>query len=86
MEGGDANPYERRNLIGKPPMFKYPTKQTPDPDAAGPNHGIQTEEEDAGANIDKAAIEASKAARANEAAKEKKAEDAAAAAAKGALA
>jgi len=33
MKGGEPNPELRRDLIGKEPMFSYPTKQTPDPDA-----------------------------------------------------
>jgi len=39
MKGGEPNPELRRDLIGKAPMFSYPTKQTPDPDAL-PNNGI----------------------------------------------
>ena len=44
MEGGDDNPSKKRDLVGKKPMFNYPTKQTPDPDAPKPNHGLPAED------------------------------------------
>ena len=59
-------------------MFQYPTKQTPDPDAAASgNHGIP-DEEPTGAKIDPAVVKASSDKAAKEAEAEKKAEEAAA--------
>ena len=42
MEGGDDNPSAAgfRDIIGKKPMFNYPSKQTPDPDADPNNNGV----------------------------------------------
>ena len=85
IEGGDPHPIsQKRNVIGTPPMFSYPTKQTPDPDAA-PSNGIVAEEK-VGAVIDPAVIAATSAQRAKEAAADQKEADASAAAAKEAAA
>jgi hypothetical protein len=60
MEGGEPNPEPRRNLIGKTPMFNYPTKQTPDPEAGPENHGLPGEGEAVGAALDPAAVKAAR--------------------------
>lgn len=40
MKGGEANPEQRRDLIGKPPMFNYPTGTS----APASPHGVAVEE------------------------------------------
>lgn len=79
MEGGDAVPTSHaRNIIGTPPMFSYPTRQTPDPEAAAPSNGIAAAaEEKTGAVIDPAKVKAAAELRSKEAEVERKAEQAA---------
>jgi hypothetical protein len=66
MAGGDPNPEVTRKIIDKPPMFSYPTKQTPDPNEDKENHGMK-EEEAVGAKIDPNVVKASSEKAAKEA-------------------
>lgn len=70
MEGGDANPDRSRALIKNFPMFNYPAT----PSAPSAPNSIPPEEAPS-VHVDKAAIEASKAARAKEAEAERKEEE-----------